>query len=512
MSTTAASASARRKQAIRKSGAPPSIATILDDGLLKDNRRKDTASIFIRQIGCTRRVFLLKPFMSPAEIEGMAYRMRTLTKNDSINSVLIATDDTDDVENGAIPSLVVDRDYPYMRDESVDPGFPPKPGQTWHVAGGYDPLALYRTGLYRDTKSVEALLSSVANLALAMRGDARKTKIPTISLPHGFLNDGGFALCGMSTYVLATRETSFAIRHPSKGLGLDPVGFSYILPRLGQEFQQPSAQYPGCGMILGLTGYTADAEDMMETGLATNYIETPNALGLLEHTLSEIRPWNQQGLLKNPIRFHGDPPPMHDHNAQFRNVAVADAIHCFSSYRADGAEMWVNDEEEAHIGEDPSFELEKSPWHEDRVSDLVNYAATFADIFSSETTLVGILERFREVASKQTSDPEEQEGIAVARDFIRRMEQQSPLALNAVFRLLKEGSKGTETLQTCMAREKVVQSKLIRMSDFENWAQFATKNRGKGDGFTGWKHKKIADVTDDEVAELLTERESRSSA
>lgn len=494
---SSSAAAALRKRAIYRSGAPPSIALIRDEGI-------DTSGTpaFIRQVGCTRRVFLLQPYLTAAELEGLAYRIKTLTKNDGINSVLIATDNTDDIANGALPSILVDRDHPYIRDESVDEGFPPAPGRTFHVAGGYDPLELYKQGKHKDPEYVGNLLHNLTALASAVMGDTYKTKVPTLCIPHGVITDGGFAFL-LASYVMTTRESCFRILNPSKGLSLDPVGLSNLLPRLGVEFKQPAAQYQGCGMILGLMGYEADHSDMLETGLATNYIETPVALGLLEHTLSEIPPWSQQGLLKNPIRYHGDPLPTIDHNAAFRNVAVADTVNCFSSARADGHDIWNYDEPSF---EDPSLETDPVPWHANRVSDLVNYAATFDSIFKSNSELTGVLESLREIAGRHTNDPEEQEGIDVAADFVVRLERQSPLAVSVVHRLLRMGASKQETLRTCVEREQRVQTKMLGMEDFERWAAHAVKNKsGSGDAtpFSNWQHKNIASVTHDEVTETI---------
>lgn len=452
---------------------------------------REGQGVFIRSIGCTRRVFLLDPHLSQPEMEGLAYRIRTLSKNEAINSILIATDDNE----GAMPSCVIDLDYPYARNDSADPMLPPEPGMTWHVSGGYDPLAVGQ-----DPALIQPLLDSLADLTLAIRGDSRSTKIPTIVVPHGAITDGGACFL-MGSHVMATYESSFRITTPSKGLSLDPVGLSYTLPRLGQEFRQPAAQYP-VGMILGLTGYEADASDMMETGLATNYMETPTTLGTLELTLSELPPWNQQNLLKNPPRFHGQPPSSVDNNAAFRNVAVADAVHCFSEYRADGAEMWSNTEAEGI--DDPSLDFDFFPWHETRSSALVNYAATFADIFN-ESSLQGIVERLNEVADKETTDEEEQEGIDVARELRRRLYAQSPFALAVTHSLLKLGARPNETLESCMNREKAVQAKLFARKDFRQWAKHARQShKGKqAEVFLGWEHKAIAEVSKDEVDEVL---------
>ena len=170
-------------------------------------------------------------------------------------------------------------------------------------------------------------MDGMQNLALATRGDVSSTRIPIITLPHGLVNDGGYALC-MGSYMLASPDTCFAILNPSRGLAFDPIGLSFILPRLGQEFEQPVVQYPGAGMILALTGMHANAEDMMETGLATNYIESVSTLGTLERTLGNLLPWNQQAILKEPPRNHGAPRPKEDVNAAYRNVGSCWSHKC----------------------------------------------------------------------------------------------------------------------------------------------------------------------------------------
>jgi hypothetical protein len=77
------------------------------------------------------------------------------------------------------------------------------------------------------------------------------------------------------------------------------------------------------------------------------------------------------------IRFHGDPEPVRDPNAEFRNVSVAEAIHSYTSYRADGVDLWTTNEKDAYLLEvDPPLELDAVSWHAPRSSDLVNYAAS----------------------------------------------------------------------------------------------------------------------------------------
>ena len=476
---------------------PASVYSIKTKGFDMEN-----AGVALRQVGCTRRVFLLDPYMTTEEIQGLAYRMRAMSKNQGITSVLIATDDDDDVAESALPSSV--RDVAEEKVPIVDVGSSAKDDRhVWHVAGGYNPRDLYESGRYNDATSVQVLLDSLQELALATRGDRSITRIPVITLPHGLVNDGGYALC-MGSYVLASPDSCFAITNPTRGLSFDPIGLSFILPRLGIEFDLPVKHFPGAGMILALTGMQASSEDMMETGLATNSISSMSTLGFLERTLGNLLPWDQQAIMKPPPRYYGEPPPKEDYNAANRNIGVAGVINAFTEYNSVGTETWSLDREKHLPGEDPSLEVDPIPWQEDRESDLVNFAATFDEIFRKEKTLEGILERFREIASKRTDDKEEQEGIDVAKFFVEGMQRSSPLALSAVHRLMQLGGEEGETLESCMTREKRVQAKLFGMSDFDNWGRHAIRyDESQEPPFSGWKHKSVADVSKDEVDELL---------
>ena len=117
-----------------------------------------------------------------------------------------------------------------------------------------------------------------------------------------------------------------------------------------------------------------------------------------------------------------------------------------------------------------------------------------------------MLERFREVGSRTTEDPEEQEGIDVAKQFVENVERQSPLALRVVHKLLALGTGRKATIENCMERERNSQLKLLQGEDFHSWAQHVNKYGGdetKAPRFTGWKHDSIAAVTADEVDEIL---------
>lgn len=511
-------AAATRRKAIEKFGAPASIKSIPDDSILLEQKRRPAAeklpNVFIRNLGCARRVFLLDPSLNATELEGLSYRLKALSRNEGLSAILIGTDSpkyAEEVEYQhseglPLPDFVLDREdrERYAAWEYAEDPLPPEPGKTWLVSTGYDPLDLYKRGEHTQPAAVDYLMDSLQDLAHTMRGKTG-ARIPLITVPQGQIADAG-AVFLYASYVMATEESSFRIYNPSRGLTFDPIGLSYLLPKLGREFQQPSARFPGCSLILGLMGYEASADDMMETGLATNFMESYQGMIGLEEALVEMPPWNQQALTKKPVRYYNDPEPTHDHNADFRNVAVADLIHSLSAYRADGADFWGHGYED-HKLTDPSLEfVDAAPDFGLRESDLVNYAATFHDIFNREHSVAAILERLREIAGRVSDNPDEQEGIAVAKDFTKRLERQSPLALSVTYRLLWLGAGKDENMEKCMARERKAQTNLLRMEDFERWARHQTKDRREGEEiepFTGWKHKSLADVTTNEVADVL---------
>lgn len=501
-------AKAVRRKAIKNCHAPPSISAIPDD----PSDPIGTAGAVIRPIGVCRRVFLINPYLTLDEIEGLAYRIRVLADNKSLSSVLIATDDDDPLEHDCLPSSVVDTDIVRNLDVmDTDWAYDPKPNQTWHVAGGYDPVKWYQSGQHQDGAACMRLMDSISALAMATHGGTRTT-IPIITIPHGAIQDAGYGLC-LSTYMLATEQTSLKIGNPSRGLTFDPVGYSFILPRLGQEFQQISRQYPGCGLLMALAGFTADGADMVETGLATHFMYNPTPImGTLERNLGELRPHDQQGIIRQPIEFEADRQRREekgiyepdDHNKYFRNATVANTVDTVIAYQANGMDGYSYDDEDNFDQAIPAqFDFEPTHWHQDRISNLVNYAATFDEIFRQESNVAGILERFQEIAARTTSDPEEQQGIDVASDIAKQIQRQSPLAVSVTYRLMQMGSRPGETLESCMKREKTAQVKLMTMPDYANWAQTQTNGADKPVEFTGWAHKSLKDVPNDQVAEII---------
>lgn len=490
---------ARIEQLALKADAPLSVSRIPTRG----GSHIASAGVAIRPMGSSRRVFLLDPYLSAEEFEGLSHRIRALSKNEGINSILIASDDKDDLELNCLPRYVTQVHEPNLSGVAVD--FDPAENHTWHVAGGYDPLKIAQV-VSEEGGNDESryLMDNVSKLALAVKGDNRETRIPIITMPHGVVTDAGYALC-MGGYVLATRQTSFRILNPSRGLTLDPIGLSYTLPRLGWDYEQRSSKYPGCGMILALCGYEANCFDMVETGLATHLMGDVDQLPNLEHHLASILPWNQQKLVEKPRHYYVQPPPR-DANAKFRNVTIANTIEQMSEHSANPSNSFPFDFTVTNE-EDPALDTDQVPWDTGFFSsDLVDIAAHFDKIFQQEKSLEGLIERLKEAGAKQSDDPGEQEGILVANELVKGMTSQSPLALRVTHQLLHMGGTVNATMENCIEKEAKAQQKLLGRPDFAEWAKHIRKHgtESGAPAFTGWQHKNVAAVSPEEVDEILS--------
>jgi len=486
-----------------------------------------TPGAAIGQVGATRRVYLLNPYLNVEEMNGLAYRIHKLSKNTSINSILLgnnhqspfSSNEEPDSQDILLPSSLVELETEENLLDDLNMG---DLKNDIHLAGGYDARKLANASKHTKFSTLNALM----NLTNAVNGNGGgknngASKIPFITVSHGLVNDGGYAL-GMGSYVMTTTGSKFRIMNPMKGLSLDPIGFSYILPRLGLEYSQPSAKYP-VGSILALTGYEADGCDMVETGLATHNMESYSKLAMLERSLAQMKPYDQQALKKEPVKRYDDgtgnaPPqifdrygnnrnrkPPSDINARFRNVSVSFLLNAASAYDAMGQDHsnYTPGLVESTFDMDPSLTLEseKPEIYGFRQSMLLNIAATFQEVFENEHSVAGIMERMKEFASAEP-DPqneEEIEFVEAAKDLLNGMEAQSPIALLATHRLMKIGKDTNETLQSCMERERTVQLNLLEGDDFQNWA----KSGAEAGEFKDWKHNTVKDVTSDEVEELL---------
>ncbi len=561
------------------------------DDASSSNNKNDNLSVnpsaVIRAMGTSRRVFLLNPTLNLTELDGLSYHLRSMASNSAINSIVIANPMEDTECNGdmsenatVLPSFMEDEDPtknyfnprtspsssvgPYGKRQNfiksiLHERFGDGLGMPY-VSSGYDAHQIYKLGMHADASRLDTeLLVPLISLSKSVRGsydesiNHSRSKVPVITLPHGLVTDAGYSLL-LGSYVLATHSTSFKMLNPLRGLSFDPVGLSYLLPRVGWEFGQPSAEYSSSiASILALTGYEANAEDMVSTGLATHYIGGPFKLNLLERAVAEMNSFEYQSLIAPPKRLYGKKfdevdgimagwsgaggvgggMGSSDVNAQFKNVAVANLIQHLSEYDAAGADEYgvhlrddLDDETGLFLKDtDPSVTLpeERIQLYGELVSELVNSAATFREAFS-EPTVEGIMERLREIAATKVEFEGKigyEEDVMVAdqaHSFLMSMEQRSPLALCVTNQLLRKGMDDEETLESCMERERVSQLRLFTKDngDFVRWAESgcgvglvemihgnSSLIRTREDTYSGWKHSSVKEVTNDEIQEIV---------
>lgn len=493
-------AAADRRKAVRLS--PQHVPASL--GMVADGiDRTNTSPVVIREVGTTRRVFLREPVLSHVEeVEALAYRVRTLTKNEALSSVMIGNPEVNNRED-ILSSALQTRDSA-VRDEQVDEELDEDAAPCWY---GLDPLAY---SYCKDEASVQHALHCLSNLSAAFHGDTKETKIPTISIPDGSIKDAGAALL-LSSYVLTTRHSTLSLQNARRGLALDPIGLSYLLPRVSDVGAT-------LGLILSLTSLPASSDDLLEARLATHSLESTHGISILEDMLGQLRPWNQQGFLKKPLSYYGDPESQHDFNSAYRNVGVAEAVLCVASAADNSNEPWTFEEDfippDSPGHEDPSLALDDMSWLEDRTSSLMDAARTFHPILQEECkSLTQVIQKLEEIGSRTSSDPAEQEGIDVAKEWAERIREASPLAAAATYRLWQEGAQPWESLNSCLTRERNVQAALIlQAEDYRAWSIQETQKRQTSQGaITGedeeqlptWTYRRIEDVTEGDVDALF---------
>ena len=397
------------------------------------------------KLGSMRRVTLKKSKLSTNEIYDLACRINILGRNQSLSSIVITNHRS--VQDFMLP-YILDINNSYKENKNTHRISPIR---------GYDHKSLFRMSSVQR----QQILLGLSLLAAAVNGNLKKEStngchlkeeslslaprlhrisssyndppspssyIPTISIPHGHTYDGGYALL-MSTYVLATSSSSYQIQNPSKGLAFDPIGLSYILPRLGQEHNQPSSHYP-VGKVLALTGYQANGNDMVETGLATHYLDNMTKLDLLEESLREMRSWNQHQLLPSSSKkIYRRPNTLRTNN--YLSVAVSNLLYSSCTYGSSGQEIDPNDKEfQFGLYDDPSihFGEHSTCYYGQRSSHLLDIAATFSSIWN-ERNLVDIIKKLRQIEHIESNDKVVK---VTAKSLADQMESYCPLALLAI--------------------------------------------------------------------------------
>jgi enoyl-CoA hydratase/carnithine racemase len=434
---------------------PPAAVATVTSSMSKGITALTSKNISIIPIMCSRRVLIRSPYLTADEMHGLAYRLSVLGTNGAINSILIARDS---YGNGMVSSLndIRNKDRFFFEGYEVNP---------------YKIDDCYLGSAPFDGSSLEDKLLGLAALAKAVNSPE---KAPIINYLNGIVADGGYALC-MCRYVVSTLNARFQIRNPSRGLSFDPIGFSFILNRLGKDYNQSSAQLPAAGKILALTSYLADGYDMVATGLATHFGDWLD-LPYLERALGQIPPYETQVKVSRDRHKIFKVRQGNVENKYF-DAAVANTLDSFMSGNAAITDI-------AGIGK-----MGESP-----ESTLLNYAEMFHDVFA-EDSVEGIMDGLK----KASKDPlASKEYLAAASKLLESIKAQSPIALLATFRLY-QSSMPNETWENCMSRERQVFIKLIHKHDYQKWRESSMK------GLKGlkWKHSSVGEVTKDELDELF---------
>lgn len=523
---------------------PKEAETIADGSqlLVKPFEGKKPPPAAVREFGNVRRIIMLQPHcQDAAQLKGLAYRIRALSKNTAINSMILNLTEEDN-PNGWLSYVMDASERPPVEGEFMTIDWA---GSKRLWSTGYDIQSMIdiiqANNQSNSTKQqaqtakqqVIDMLTQLQQLGLSVRGDSQLTKIPFVAFCNGRIEDGGYALA-VGSYLIATDAARFTIRHGFKGLSFDPLGFSFILPRLGWEYDQLSANYPAIGYMLALTGYQADERDMVETGLATHFMagSVQDIMGYLEWALEHVPPFRRQMVVPDPVVSYGQ-TRTGDINFPFRNHALATTLYAITEYNASGYElpsyMDYKVDEQMKI-EDASTNTDFTPCQEPRYSQLVDLADKLDNIFQQEDSVEGILERLRQVAASGKDDGEFDledylpgdkplDVPSFAATMVENMERQSPLSLCVMYRLMNLGARHGETLERCMDRELQAQINMYLGADFKTWAEYevkrkqeeaVTKNTKRGrpgelaqTTVPKWQHGSVKDVTADEVEEII---------
>lgn len=176
---------------------------------------------------------------------------------------------------------------------------------------------------------------SEANKTILKRLFMSKTNRPPLSLSK--LAKYSTPAFLMGQYVLATPHSSLRFDQPTRGLSFDPTGASYVLNRVGYDFEQiPAKKYASTiAKILALTGFEADAYDMVSTGLATHFVENLHNIFVLETALA---------VRYCPIKIKDYCPNPHDlkANGSKKNMPISNQVESFQKiYPIDAFEIWT---------------------------------------------------------------------------------------------------------------------------------------------------------------------------
>ena len=179
-----------------------------------------SSNMLIREILAARRVYLPNNgyFQSVKQMEDLAHRLESIGHNNQVSAVIIAPhDNTNYKSSGDVEDV---NQLPLLATRSLSENYTsfmdPQEQVTFFLGTNWES---------EDYKQQFLTLQKLVHIV------HRMAPAPTVSISHGNVQDGGFALC-IGRYNIATEKSSFQVLNPRRGLTLDG-GLSFVLPRLG---------------------------------------------------------------------------------------------------------------------------------------------------------------------------------------------------------------------------------------------------------------------------------------
>eukprot|EP00586_Coscinodiscus_wailesii_P021914 CAMPEP_0172496894 /NCGR_PEP_ID=MMETSP1066-20121228/94667_1 /TAXON_ID=671091 /ORGANISM="Coscinodiscus wailesii, Strain CCMP2513" /LENGTH=470 /DNA_ID=CAMNT_0013269433 /DNA_START=66 /DNA_END=1478 /DNA_ORIENTATION=+ len=446
---------------------PPSVLTVpfVNNPLPPDSPRPNAV---VCPAGTCHSAYLFEPHLAPDETSGLSHRLQIMSRNKSLSSVLISFAEkyyVDNNEGTYTPrsSYANSKEAQFSR---MSAALSPEPPHQLSFEG-------YRHPIPPEDRA--RTLDALSNLALCTHDP--RTKIPVVfAAGNATISDGGYALSLCSHYTVCSASATYRVTNPRRGLSFDPIGLSFVLTRLGVDDDDDvlSDLSLAMGRMVSLGGYEMSGTEMVGVGMGTHLVYPPGdgdeMVNLLEYELGNLTSFESQVFLERP------------------RVTQAEA-----TYRKQNA-IWDDDDL-------VNQKYKNQTVHEllrdmtDGVSskvgevDIVTIAAMLKDTLERES-LEGVIEGFKEL-----QDNDNRLG-RLAKDFLTKFEERSPLALAAVDKLLMKANDNSESLESCAAREKTVLMNLIKGKDYKNWVANGLEK-------VEWTHQSINEVSSDEIDELF---------
>lgn len=263
----------------------PSVKTI---GVRPSNRPKN---VTLLPSAAMRRVMVQRSYLTADECHGLADRLRVLGTNGAISSVFIS--------RGTGKLSAVHAIDPQERERRMLDPINPHKIQDDLKGIDYAKLSPNKDDQHFALTGLQALTKACYTMK----------KAPVVTLFDGQVENGGFGMA-MGRYVMVTDQTRFQINTAQRGLSLDPIGYSFVLNRLGKDYRKLSCSTMAMANAVALCGMQLNGSDMLAAGLATHYATEGQSLhSLLEYNLAHAKTHEAQRQWSDDRANFGQGPP-----------------------------------------------------------------------------------------------------------------------------------------------------------------------------------------------------------